>query len=330
MFRGIKNEMRANASSATITKNGTFAVSTSVTQLQVYTPRSVPLTIVGGARNDVAWEMPVQSTGPDEATARAWAAKSDVNADERGSTLALNLVFPDEGTQSGSLTLKVPARIGVRVENAGHIQVSHVAAVELRNPSGETVLSDVTSVTGGHRSGDLTVTGADTVEVTVTSSRSKFRAIKKTLSINGRNGECTILESPAEIEATLQNVELVVNALSGLVKINGDGGQAKVLEAHKLAIDVRRMGIDVEAAPAPDADLTIITTDEPLRLTLGPDPSVTLDAVISGGGALRAGDFNLQPTKQDRESRLKATLGKGSARIVLRNARGDIVIGQRK
>ena len=330
IFRGIKQEMRANASSASVKKEASIALSGSIRELQVTTPRRVPLTIIGEARNDIAYEMPVESTGPDEPTARTWAEKSDVVADERGSILALSLKFPEEGTQSASLTLHVPSKLAVRVESSEHIQVSHVAAVELRNPSGETTISEVGTVTGRHSSGDLSVTGADSVDLTLASSRSKFRGIKHSVSLNARNGECSIAETSAAIDVNVVNVELTVTALKGTVKISGEGGQVKIVNAHKLSIDARRMEVDVDATPASDSEITIVTTDEMLRLTLAPEPSLVLDAATVVGGGIRAGDFQLEATKDQRDSKLRATLGKGGARVLLRNTRGDIVIGQRK
>jgi hypothetical protein len=41
-------------------------------------------------------------------------------------------------------------------------------------------------------------------------------------------------------------------------------------------------------------------------------------------------DFDWAASKNDRDFRLTATLGRGGARAVLRNAGGDIVISRRK
>jgi hypothetical protein len=87
--------------------------------------------------------------------------------------------------------------------------------------------------------------------------------------------------------------------------------------------------MEVEVTLESALPATIITSAETLKLTLAGPPGVTIDAVTTDG-AIRATDFALEPTRQDRESRLGAPIGGGGPRIVLRNSRGDIVIGLRK
>ena len=78
--------------------------------------------------------------------------------------------------------------------------------------------------------------------------------------------------------------------------------------------------------------VTALTTDEPLRITLEDGINIDIDASASAGGHVQASDFDLVAEKSDRISRLAHVFGekKKSARIVLRNVRGDIVIGKRK
>src|SRR5262245_23211458 len=73
IFSNIRNEMRSNAASATITRNGVVALRPGVTELRLASSRALPITITGEARTDIGYELIVQSNGPDEATARAWA-----------------------------------------------------------------------------------------------------------------------------------------------------------------------------------------------------------------------------------------------------------------
>jgi len=95
-----------------------------------------------------------------------------------------------------------------------------------------------------------------------------------------------------------------------------------------LVVDVRRMLVELALSTAVPA--TIITTDEALRVTLTGPPPMTIDALATDGGTVRAADFDLTPTRQERESRLAAPLAGGGPRMVLRNARADIVITRGK
>jgi hypothetical protein len=224
----------------------------------------------------------------------------------------------------------VPDRILVRVENSGRVTVSGVRAVDLRNLAGEVTLSDVIgSVSGGHRSGDLTVTGAGGVNLTLSSSRVKLTDINGGITLNGRNGDCAIARSHGAIDAVMSNLELTVTEHAGTVKVTGDGRRLRIaLPANEVAVDVRRMPVEVTLDAAVPA--TIITSDESLRLTLAGPPGISIDALAADGGAIKAADFGLEPTRQDRESRLAAPLAGGGPRVVLRNTRADIVIALRK
>ena len=330
IFSGIRKEISANASSAHITKTGTIAVPANVSELRVSVARSVPLTIVGETRDDIAFELPVESTGPDEATATEWANKVVLRTDDLGAAMALSTFFPEEGTQNATLTLKVPAGLSVRVENSGRVQVSNVAAVELRNLAGETALSAISAaVTGSHRSGDLTITGAGTVTLALSSSRAKIRNVTNGVTLTARSGECWIGESSGAILVNGTNAEFVINAAASAVTVNGDGGQVKVIDAHQLSVDARRMQVEIETSVAAGDSIMVLTTEEPVRLALGAPHMFSLDAVTTGG-AIRASDFGLEPVTEAREVRLNTVVGKPVARLVLRNSRGDIVINKRK
>jgi hypothetical protein len=330
VFSGIKKEISANAASAHVMAAGRIAAPSTLTELRVSTARSVPLTIVGEAREDIEYEMPVESTGPDEATAKEWAGKVELRKDQLGSALELKTYFPDEGNQNAALTLRVPARLAVRVENSGQIKVSDVAGVELRNPTGEVTLSHVGTVSGIHRNGDLTIDGATAVNVNLVSSRTKIRNASESVSINARSGECTIVESTGPIAATVTNVELVVNLFKNSFTVTGDGGRLKVVNAAgKLSIDVRRMLVEIEDSQSPNADFTIITSDEPIRVTLKDASDIAIDAIASAG-TVRADDFGLKPAAESRISKLVTAPGNARGHIVLRNSRADIVIVKRK
>jgi len=245
--------------------------------------------------------------------------------------LGLTTAFPREGTQTAKLTLHVPEHLQVRVEGSRRVQVSKVASLDLRNIAGETSVSDVTAVTGNHRAGDLTVSGAATVELTLTSSRAKIRDVTQSIQINARNGECTISNSTGTVAVTTANVELTIeHHQKGAIKITGELGRVTLsAPGAPLSLDARRMLVDLKLDQVLPEDITIITSEEPLRVTLSGDAALTIDAVANDA-AIKVTDVDWAPSKNDRDSRLTATLGHGGARAVLRNAGGDIVISRRK
>jgi hypothetical protein len=331
IFSEFKREVGANSASARVTKAGTIALRADVKALRVSAEGSVPVTIIGEARDDIAYEMPVESTGPDEASARGYAERSILREDDLGEVLGLTTTFPDEGTQTAKLTLHVPERLLVRVEGSRRVQVSQVASVDLRNIAGETSVSKVTAVTGTHRAGDLTVSGAATVDLTLVSSRAKIRDVTQSIQINARNGECAISNSTGTIAMTTANVEVTIDHHSkGAIKVAGETGELTLNAlATPLSVDARRMRVELKIEQVLPEDITVITSEEPLRVTISGDAALVIDAVANHG-AVKVTDFDWTPSTNDRDSRLTATLGRGGARAVLRNAGGDIVISRRK
>ena len=331
LFSEFKRDVSANNATARVTKAGTIVLRADLKSLRISTQRSVPVTVIGEARSDIAYEMPVESTGPDEASARTYAEQSRLLEDDLGAVLGLATKFPDEGTQTAKLTLHVPEGLLVRVEGSSRVQVSKVAGVDLRNIAGETSVTDVQTVTGTHRAGDLTVSGAATVDLTLVSSRAKIRDITQNIQLNARNGECAISNSTGTIAVTAANVELAIEHHDkGAIKVTGELGRVTIgSPGAAVSIDARRMLVDLKLERALPEDITVITSEEPLRVTIAGDAALVIDAVATDA-AVKVTDFDWTPTANDRDSRLTTTVGRGGARAVLRNAGGDIVIGRRK
>jgi len=223
----------------------------------------------------------------------------------------------------------VPQGLLIRIENAGSVNVSNVRAVDLRNLNGDVSISNLTGeLTGSHRAGELHVTGTAAVALTLSSSRAKFTEIAGPLAIKASRGECGIFQARGSVDAEVSSVELSITDPTGTVRVSGENGSLKLLSPVKaFTIDVRRMQVEVMLGVAVPA--TVMTTDEDLRLFLTGPPGVAIDAATSRG-AISAKDFDLTPTERSRDSKLAAPLGGGGPRLLLRNTRGDIVIGLRK
>jgi len=330
LFSGLRKEIRSNSVSAKETLTGALPVPAGITEVRVTVGRGTQVTVTGEPRDDIAYELPVESSGPDEATASTYAKKTQLKTDNLGESLSLTIKFPDEGRQTASLALKVPAGLAVRVENASHGTVTGVASVMLSNVSGEMTISDVGgAITGAHRQGELTISRVGSISLSLNSSRAKFKGVARGITITGRAGECEIADSHGRVELTVVNVETTVIGQDGPVSVGGDGGVVRLKNpSRETRVDMRRTEIEVSLDAA--VPLTLLTTDETLTLTLDGPPAIELDSIASEGGHVQASDFSLQPEASDRSSRLAHVFGPKGARVVLRNARADIVIGKRK
>jgi hypothetical protein len=329
LFSHIKTGIRANSASATVTKTGTVPLKPGVTELRLTTARSTPITVIGEKRDDVGYEAVVDSTGPDEATARQYADRTSVVSDDMGAAQKLDLVYTREGQQSARLTMRVPARLLVRIDGSGHLTVSDVRALDLRNVTGDVTITNVLEkLSGSHRSGELNVTKAGAIDLMLSSSRARFTDIDGAITLNARNGDCVIAKSRGTIEATVANAEFTVTDHAGPVHVSGELGTLRVVSPAKdLAVDVRRMTVEITLGLAIPA--TILTSGETLKLTLAGPPAISIDALATDG-AIHVTDLALEPVKDERGSRLTAAVGGGGARVVLRNTGADIVISLRK
>ncbi len=329
MFDGMRREMNEDAAKNEFVHTGTIPVAAGVEVVRISTYASVPVTIEGEDRTDIAYEMPIKSTGPDAAAALEYAKRSVLDVEDLGSQVNLNTFFPTEGSQTGSLVIKVPARLTVRIEPGGRPKVKGVSGVRLSRVTGEVLLENIRgTVTGTHVSGDLTIHGAGSVNLILISSRLRLTGVERGITANSRSGECEIRDSRGPVTLTANSTRVTLVAHDGPIDIDGEGGQIKVERPMQaVRIDIRRAAVDVTlAAPTP---LSVITTQAPMQLTLDGNPAIHLDAASIGGG-VNASDFSLQPEKSERLTRLTHEFGAKAARVVLRNYRADIVIARAK
>ncbi len=330
IFSNIRHEMRSNSTRAQHKHEGTLPVSAELEELRLNPGRSAATTVTGEDRKDIAYELQVESTAHDAPEALGLAKETVVQTDDMGSAMALRVFYPTGGRQTVTLTLRVPAALAIRLESGTRARVKGTRAVHLGPMSGETVLEDVKgAITGTHRNGDLTVTKAGSVNLSLVSSRAKFSEIDRGLTLNARAGACEVTLSRGPLELTATNVETTVSGHDGTVQIGGEGGVVRLKSPKQESrVDLRRAEVIVELQlPVP---LTAFTTDEALRLELEGAVPIDLDASASDGGNVQASDFSLQADKSGGTSRLHHAFGEKAPRVVLRNARGDIVIGKRK
>lgn len=327
-WANARRGMRPNAAQQSISQSGTIAVGLSMTDLRV-TGVTRNIRILGEPRADIAYELSVVSSGPDPGAALELAKQVALKQDDLGTTLSLRAIFPRAGSQTATLVLRVPARLIARIDGANGAYASKLAGLELANASGDVTVVDIAGpVTGQHRNGDLHVTGASTVKLGLTRSRATFEHVDKGLTLDVREGECRIASSQGPVQIDYSRAEITVSNPAGTTRITGTGGRVTVDDPRDEArVDVQRAEVEVRLTRS--VPLTLLTTDDTLRLLLDPSVHASIDAV-SEVGQIQANDFSWQSESVDRETRLSRTIGSGGPRLSLRNVRGEIVIRKSK
>ena len=331
LFSNMRRGIRGNPSRASVKQEGTLPVGAAITEVRLTPGRSLTIAVTGENREDIGYELLIESSGPDDATAKTYAGRTKLLTDDLGSALALRFFFPQEGQQSGSLTLRVPARLNVRVDGGVRGRIGGVHAVHLGNAVGEITLDGIAgAVSGSHRAGDLDLNNVGSATLTLQNSRAKIRGVKQGVTLNMRGGECEISTSAGPIDLTAMNAETTITAHDGPVQVGGEGGTVRIrAPSRETKVDMRRAEVEIQMTGA--APVTALTTDETLQVQLDGGAPIEVDASATDGGHVQAGDFNLQAETAERGARLTHAFGdKTVARVILRNVRGDIVIGKRK
>jgi hypothetical protein len=324
-----RREIQRDIAAGTYTHTGTIPVGAAVTDLRVAgVPRGVQ--IIGEDRRDVAYELVVESSGPDAATAVEYAKRVVLKPDDMGPTLALSVSYPREARQWAALTLKVPARLSVRLEAGTGARVTNLAALDLDRVAGITTAEAIAgSVTGTLANSELTIAGAGQVNLTLATSRARLSRIARGATLNLRSGRCEISESQGAVEIDEQSADVSIINHAGPIRADGTGGRITIDNPRQsVTINVRRAPIAVTLRER--IAVTVVGADERVRLVLDGPPAVTLDA-LAVDGRIDATAFGLSPESVDRDQRLTKIFGGANApRVTIRNSRGDIVIAKSK
>ena len=325
----FREETTGRRASATVTTEGVIPLAASVTEARISSVARV--TVRGEARDDIGYALTVEANGPDEGTARQNAERTTLSQDAIGTVLALRANAPREGRQVVSLTVSVPTKLRVRIDatqGGASLDASSLSDLQL-DTAGDVRVTGITgSVTGTHRNGDLRVTDSAAVDLTLQNSDATFERTRGT-KITTRNGHCRITGAAGAIEITTQNDEVMLLQSAGPVRITGSGGSLAIEDPRDTVyVDTRRTSVDVKLARA--IPLTILTTDEPLRLLLTEKPSFQLDAIATDGGTISAESLGVVLERINEETRARHTVNSGSVPVALRNRRGTIVISEAK
>ena len=329
----VRREMRGNRANAEETKVLTYELDRAQTEVRV-SGAFVELTITGEDRADIELRVRVTSTGYDEEEAKNLVRQTMemMKIDRAGPVWRLTQEYPRPGTQRSFLTLHVPARVSVRVDQgAPRTAIANVAATEL-TVRGETTLKKIAGrATVTHRGGRLVIEDVGTLKLSGRGSEATVSRVRGDASFSMQGGELTAasISGPIDLEAqnadvTLEKLDeaqgpLRVSAVAGSVTLEGLTGDAR--------IDGRNTEIDIAMSKA--ASVAVYNEgDEPMEITAPPGGFV-LDALVTDGRLTLPDDIR---------DHLKASSGSGDAKdqrangavrgggptITLRANRGDI------
>jgi len=331
LWTTARRQVQANAAHAVVVVQGTMPLRPGVTDISVSKIQQT-VQIIGEARTDIAFELTVESNGPDEPTAREWAGRSILKPDDLGSTLAVQPVYPPEGLQSGRLRLRVPRQMNVRVDGSTGVRASGIAAVRLEQVVGDVNIENITgAVKGSQRNGNLTVTGAAGGTLTLNNSTATFERLTDRLTLTTRGSHCRISGETSAIDLDTTNTDVSISAPHAPVHVSGSGGSVTI-DGPRAEIDVEVRNAEVEVTLGAPVAMTLVTTDDTLRVLVAAGGAGAFDAIASDGGQLQAGEFNLRADESGGERRLTHIFGASPnpPRVVLRNQRGDMVIRKAK
>ncbi|HUF49161.1 MAG TPA: DUF4097 family beta strand repeat-containing protein [Vicinamibacterales bacterium] len=321
----IRSDIRRDSTNATVTVTGTLDVSRAVEEVRL-SGINGRVEVHGEDRDDVAYEVRVHSTGPDATLAESYARRSVLIEDDLGKSIWLRMDYPPEGQQRSEITLRLPRRMALRLEGGNAISINALRALRLEAVTGEAVIDDVAELGGTHRNGRLTVTGAGSVSLTLTSSRATFTGVSGPIALRASRGETHISDSTGAVEIEQTSNELRLVGHDGTITISGTGGEVYVEQPQReVRVDVRNTEVSVTLDRA--VPVTVLTTNQPIVLRLAGPPPIVLDARITDRGTITADDFQLMPTVDGNQSSIEHAFdGARATRVLLRNRRDDIVI----
>ena len=342
----IRREVRGQRATAETTFAATRPVPDTISEIRLSFAVG-ELTIVGENRDDIAAEMHVRSTGYDTEEAQRLAKESILTFDEAGALLIIAAKFPVAGRQTPTLTLKVPSRLGVRIDEKGSsLEISNVASVLMGGGRGVSTIQHIAgNVTATQRGSEITISDVGSLKLStfggVEARVSKVRG-DATFSLQG--GELRAEDLAGALQVETRNAEIQfekIEKLKGPVRVDAMGGEIVFIGLRtETRIDGRRSDIRVDHAGG--APVSIYNEgDETIELTvpaagfsidaLAIDGDITLDEKLQAAGLKveGTGGGDDERSAARRESRVAGQAHGGGPPIILRATRGDILLRAR-
>ena len=328
----IRRAMRGNQASAEVVTKSTHTVDAGVSELRFEDLRSASLTVTGEDRPNIEAELLVHSNGFDEDDAQRLAKQTELRVDHAGTRLTFSVKYPNPGVQRGTITLKVPARLAVKLQGGGReLNITHVAAVELGGSRGTVVVRDVSGlVSGNHRGGELHVSSAGSIKLSTNGTDTRLEQIRGDVSLTMRGGELKCKDLGGAIDLDTQGVDITMEKLeraTGIVHINAVGESLRVSGLRTEGrFDLR--SVDVEVAFDRAAALSIDSQGgESIEVT-APPGGYQLDA-LTKNGEITVPEGTVEVTTSGDEHRAAGAIRGGGPTITLRSDHGDITVRER-
>ena len=341
IIEGIRKEVRGRPESAEITHSYTKPAPDALKEIRIRMAVG-GITVTGEDRADIQAELKVLSNGYDKAEAEKLANATTLKFDEAAGVLIISLDDPVEGTQRPKLRLKVPARLGVRIdEKNGELTITNVALVTMGVTRNTTTVSNIPgAVSLTQRGSTATLTDIGSLKLT-TAAGAKVRVAKVSgdtmLSLGTGEFRGESLAGGLEVDCNSTDVQFdKLEGLKGPVRVNASLGKVAFMGLKTDArIDGRETEIRVSmAAPVP---LAIYNDgDEPIELTVPPggfkidalsvNGKVTIDGDLEKAGLRVNAPPEDAPAERRRETRVSGAVAGGGPAITLRAVRGDIAL----
>lgn len=322
--RRALREMRSENFTAELKTEAEHEAPATAQEIRIRNVREI--VVIGEAREDVATELVVTSSGVDKAEAERLAAAATLRVDTTPEAIAFTVDYPQDGTQQARLQVRVPARLRARIEGIrGETRATDVAGVFLASTRGDTTLTNIQgTIEGDHRGGRLTVTGASGIRLTLRSVdlRIQTAAGPVTLDLNGGEAKAGTLTGALQLESRSADVD--VESVAGPVRVNAVGGSVKLGQLRQtVRCDTQHTDLRLTLAQA--AEITAFTTGGELDVTVPPGVGAIIDAAATDGD-LRVSGTPLTVRTEGRTKRVSAPIGGGGPTVSLRSTGGTIIV----
>ena len=337
----IRREVRGNQARTQVTKSEIIPVPATLREIKIERFPS-EVVIVGEERADIALEYKVDSRGYDDAEAVRTANETKVTVDEAGEMLRLTVVYPPDGRQTVTMSLKVPKRLALRLDEKGsRLTVSHLAAVTIGGAGrGETVISEIAGLVQVNQRGSaITVANVGSLRLTtIAAGEVKISGVKGDATLNVQGGEVRLEKVAGAVEIDSRNSELRfehVEDMRGPLRIRDMGSEIDLVGVRcDTRIDGRESEVRVtQGAAAPLAIYNDYEGQNAIQVFLAKggmkidaaanNGRITVDATLSSAGLKVVGTGS----NPNADQRLEGVIGGGGPAVTLRATRGNIEIG---
>ena len=335
-FEHVKREIRGNRGRAELTTVSTHELDSETTELRLVGRSGYQEVILTGEKRDnIEARLRITSNGVDDANAKQLASETHIKADKVGASLQLEIRYPEPGQQRAFVTLLVPSRLAVRMEQGAGGQrttVGNVASLDA-TLRGDTTVKNLTGrVNINHRAGRVEIEQVAAVKLTGRGSDATVSNVRGDASFSMQSGELTAAFIKGPIDVECQNTQVVFKKLretEGALRVNAVGGSVMLEELRGDArVDGRNTEIDIEVAKA--APIAVYNEgDEPIEITAPPGGFV-LDASTKEGRVHLPDEIrrvvSVDGEEAERPMRANGAVRGGGPTITLRAVHGDIIV----